>query len=208
MSRNPKDWERIKRIGLRSEVDTAEKYEHAVMVGLKQAQEYLVAKKAFVPSSSQIQFAHALAFGSVHDWAGEFRKVEIMAGTMLCAVPSQISADLRRLEILGREAFSSADPHKRLKAIAFHHATFEEIHPFLDGNGRIGRAIVAAQLALSFRRAVTLEMPRAHYIEALKVAQREFDFAPLAKVIGQELNLSKKHIREVTPERADLTHSK
>lgn len=61
---------------------------------------------------------------------------------------------------------------------AIAHLYFESIHPFEDGNGRIGRAIAEKALSQSLGRPVllslsrTIEADKASYYEALKQAQR------------------------------------
>ncbi|MGN7720312.1 Fic family protein [Chitinophaga sp. 22620] len=61
------------------------------------------------------------------------------------------------------------------------HLYFESIHPFEDGNGRIGRAIAEKALSQSLRRPVMLslskiiEKNRKAYYEALKKAQRSLE---------------------------------
>lgn len=61
---------------------------------------------------------------------------------------------------------------------AIAHLYFESIHPFEDGNGRIGRAIAEKALSQSLGRPVllslsrTIETDKAAYYEALKHAQR------------------------------------
>ena len=61
------------------------------------------------------------------------------------------------------------------------HLYFESIHPFEDGNGRIGRAIAEKCLAESFNRPLimslssTIEKDKKNYYQALKDAQRTLE---------------------------------
>lgn len=71
-------------------------------------------------------------------------------------------------------------PEALLKS-AIAHLYFESIHPFEDGNGRIGRAIAEKALSQSLGRPVllslskTLEANKQAYYDALKEAQRTLD---------------------------------
>jgi len=64
---------------------------------------------------------------------------------------------------------------------AIAHLYFESIHPFEDGNGRIGRAIAEKALLQTLRHRLlvslspTLELNRSAYYDALKEAQRTND---------------------------------
>lgn len=61
------------------------------------------------------------------------------------------------------------------------HLYFESIHPFEDGNGRIGRAIAEKCLSESLNRPVlmsissTIEQDKKHYYQSLKQAQRTLE---------------------------------
>ena len=71
-------------------------------------------------------------------------------------------------------------PEAVLKS-AIAHLYFESIHPFEDGNGRIGRAIAEKALSQSLDRPVmlslskTIEANKRAYYDALKEAQRTLD---------------------------------
>ncbi|WP_374164049.1 Fic family protein [Arcticibacter sp. MXS-1] len=71
-------------------------------------------------------------------------------------------------------------PEAVLKS-AVAHLYFESIHPFEDGNGRIGRAIAEKALSQSLGRPImlslskTIEANRNAYYDALKEAQRTLD---------------------------------
>ncbi|MBW8332319.1 MAG: Fic family protein [Prolixibacteraceae bacterium] len=64
---------------------------------------------------------------------------------------------------------------------AIAHLYFESIHPFEDGNGRIGRAIAEKALSQSLKRPVTLSLSKTieknkkDYYNALKEVQRSLD---------------------------------
>ena len=64
------------------------------------------------------------------------------------------------------------------------HVYFESIHPFEDGNGRIGRALSEKALSQGLSRPILLslsqaiEAKRKDYYQALKVAQRSIEITP------------------------------
>lgn len=67
---------------------------------------------------------------------------------------------------------------KPILRAAIAHLYFESIHPFEDGNGRIGRAIAEKALSQSIHRPVLFSLSKSiegnknHYYDALKAAQR------------------------------------
>ncbi|MEK6482322.1 Fic family protein [Catalinimonas sp. 4WD22] len=67
---------------------------------------------------------------------------------------------------------------------ALAHLYFESIHPFEDGNGRIGRAISEKVLSQGIKRPVllslsrTIESNKKAYYEALQTAQRSIEVTP------------------------------
>ncbi|MCD8540866.1 MAG: Fic family protein, partial [Leadbetterella sp.] len=71
-------------------------------------------------------------------------------------------------------------PEAILKS-AIAHLYFESIHPFEDGNGRIGRAIAEKALSQSLGRPImlshsqTIEANKKAYYDALKEAQGALD---------------------------------
>lgn len=75
----------------------------------------------------------------------------------------------------------SIDIKNALIKTSIAHLYFESIHPFEDGNGRIGRVIAEKCLAESFNRPVimslssTIEKDKKNYYEALKDAQKTLE---------------------------------
>ena len=81
---------------------------------------------------------------------GEFRKTQNWVGPAGCTLetatfvppaPDDLPAALRDLEVFLND---SDDPPLVLAGLA--HAQFETIHPFLDGNGRVGRLLITLLL--------------------------------------------------------------
>ena len=119
------------------------------------------------------------------------------------AEPMQVIAGAYGHEVVHYEAPPSADVPKEIEQFiqwynnstfplngeiaeavlksAVAHLYFESIHPFEDGNGRIGRAIAEQALSQSLGRPVmlslskTIEQNKATYYNELKSAQRSID---------------------------------
>ena len=67
---------------------------------------------------------------------GDYKKLANETGTMQTSTPKQTPKDMQRL----MEWYNSL-PEVTIKEIIEFHARFEKIHPFQDGNGRVGRMI-------------------------------------------------------------------
>lgn len=83
---------------------------------------------------------------------GEFRRIQNYIGTPRSRIasatyvpppPQEVPTAMQDLEVFLNDHNSSFDPLTRL-AVA--HYQFEAIHPFLDGNGRIGRLLITLSL--------------------------------------------------------------
>jgi Fic family protein len=77
---------------------------------------------------------------------GEYRRIPNWIGPPGCPIEEArfvpISAERLPEAMSAWERFAHADAPDRLIQIAVLHAEFESLHPFLDGNGRIGRMLV------------------------------------------------------------------
>jgi fido (protein-threonine AMPylation protein) len=140
-----------------------------------------------------IQHVHFLLFEKVHPWAGQYRtrgQLATIAG-FPAAEPERIVREIsmtlfQTSELMGAAA-ASGDGFQWLAAVAFFHARFERVHPFLDGNGRTGRSILAIQLEVLFGRLPGFEKQPA-YRAALRASAKS-DLAPLMNYLGTTAGL-------------------
>lgn len=170
-------------------------YEAAVMDGQLTVAAYLREINVFQKLRiKDFRYVDHLIFGGVHPWAGEFRvsgQMATIAGYP-AAEPQRIELELamalfQSVELM-TEAAHEEDGFGWLAALAFQHVRFERIHPFLDGNGRVGRSILTAQFATLFeRRPLFQDQPA--YRAALRAAAGK-DLAPLMNDLGITAGLS------------------
>jgi Fic family protein len=93
---------------------------------------------------------------------------------------SQVASEIARfIDWFGRTAPGGAKPLPTLTRAGIAHLHFESVHPFEDGNGRIGRGIAEKALAQSLGQptltalAATILARRKNYYEALEAANKQ-----------------------------------
>ena len=78
---------------------------------------------------------------------------------------------------------ASGEKVQLLAAMSFFHARFERVHPYIDGNGRSGRTVLAIQFERVFGCLPAFADQRG-YREAIRVTARG-DLKPFMRFLGQ-----------------------
>ncbi len=78
--------------------------------------------------------------------------------------------------------------------LALGHSHFEAVHPFSDGNGRVGRMIMSLQMAYTGRIPLYLsgfiEAEKRDYIRALESGQKKLNYGPMVEFICDAISAS------------------
>lgn len=114
---------------------------------LAKAIEYLSNNKSEPFSVELILKLHKTLLTDINNnFAGRFRFGDewVRVGTHIGANPKFVNGLMHELV----ENYNHDDDDYFLEKIAFFHAEFENLHPFCDGNGRIGRLLTNYQLQL------------------------------------------------------------
>jgi Fic family protein len=124
---------------------------------------------------------------------GQFRTREVWLGNLEGRIATHVQPprpdEVERLLVAlceeWRKSFSSLRTQAlKLNAIAVFHAKFLLIHPFLDGNGRVARALLMQQCLDLFDKAdMSLMNKGAEYYAALQAADAK-DYRPLGILIN------------------------
>jgi len=107
--------------------------------------EYLEARPNLELNIDNILLLHRMLIGGINDKiAGRFRQTNeyVRVGSYIAPAPGHVE---RLLTDLLHEYLSSHEIYF-IDSIGQFHTKFESIHPFVDGNGRIGRVLVNLQL--------------------------------------------------------------
>lgn len=113
---------------------------------LARVMEYIKSKSSQTELTKEyILLLHKMLIGNIDDRiAGRFRKIGeyVRVGTHVAPAPENVE---RMIEAILSEYASDHDSYFADKVAKFH-LEFETIHPFCDGNGRIGRVLINHQL--------------------------------------------------------------
>ena len=80
--------------------------------------------------------------------------------------------------------FEGTSVKENLEKIALTHIQFERIHPFKDGNGRVGRMILNQQLINNGLLPVTFSA-KGKYRQAFRIYDRNKDTSSIVHIIGK-----------------------
>jgi len=119
-------------------------------------------------SQEMILLLHRMLIGVIDDnIAGRFRKKGeyVRVGTHIAPAPEHVEQLIESALV----EYSSNHIAYFLDKIARFHLEFETIHPFNDGNGRIGRAVINYQLLrLGFPRVIIRDKEKKEYYRAFE----------------------------------------
>ena len=107
------------------------------------AVDYVIDQAASPLSEGMIKELHRIlktgTSDSVNDWfaVGGYKRLPNEVGGRKTTLPEDVAREIRRLF----DAHSPRSAHS-LEEIVDFHVSFERIHPFQDGNGRVGRLIM------------------------------------------------------------------
>ena len=91
--------------------------------------------------------AHAILGHRNEGWVRKAHDFSIIAKIKFGAEGSTLAKELWSLSSITQSIKGAVEGGSPIKAVAFYHVRFENIHPLHDGNGRVGRIIMAGQLS-------------------------------------------------------------
>ncbi len=143
----------------------------------------------FVVDEDLILSIHLRLMNGIIGDAGQYRKhaVRIMGAHVTLANWAKVPDLVREM---AKNLAKQSD--NIIEVLASTHATFEQIHPFSDGNGRVGRLIMLAQaLKSGLIPPLVVKERRYAYYKYLELAQTKGDYAPLELFIAESISFTK-----------------
>lgn len=142
-----------------------------------------------------LQELHASLFGGVRSHAGKYRDRGVGAehlefgpnrsahrNDVATLFKALLSDAWRECDAVGE--LSGTDRTLRTYEVAARvHARFIKIHPFEDGNGRVGRLLMNIILVRLGAQPVAIEVPRAEYYEVLNTVHKTGELRPLTDML-------------------------
>jgi Fic family protein len=148
---------------------------------------------------TELRQVHVMALGPVCDVAphpqagdderpGSFRRHDIESFPGGMKPPSWTDVPVRVDEWLAdAQTLRGLDAPHLPAELAWLHARFEQVHPFLDGNGRTGRLLLNLLLVrLGYPPAIIRKADRGRYLAALEQAD-EGDCGPLGEFLARAI---------------------
>ena len=123
---------------------------------------------------------HKILLSGINDsFAGRFRSGDewVRVGTHIGANPDFVNDLIYKLV----ESYNREDSREPISKISYFHNEFEYIHPFCDGNGRIGRILINQQLMKLNLPPIIIPARNKYqdYYPALDAYDKKTDLAPL-----------------------------
>ena len=124
---------------------------------------------------------------------GDYKKQENIAGNIETTAPKDVPIAMSKLLDSFHhvsEEYQDRSDGEKLRGIIDFHVKFEKIHPFQDGNGRVGRLVMFKSCLENHIMPFVIEdKNRPYYLQGLINYQRNFDKIQLTETILQEQDI-------------------
>jgi Fic family protein len=141
-------------------------------------------------SLDMMRLLHKMLISNIRDdIAGRFRTSDewVRVGSHIAAAPENITAFLHDM----LAAYKATTHESMIKRLSQFHLTFEHIHPFVDGNGRIGRVLNNYLLIREGYVPINIQfIDRARYYDAFEAFDKNGDTRIMEDIIGMALSSS------------------
>lgn len=114
--------------------------------------------------------------------SGKYKEIPNTIGNMQTAQPYEVTEKMKQL-ILDYHTI----PEKNIVDLILFHGNFEKIHPFQDGNGRVGRMIMFREcLKHTIDPFIIEEVKKTDYYNALNSLQKTNDYSAFVALVEKE----------------------
>lgn len=171
----------IMEMGIERNVAPREIYEAVNLANVIKEKKSLV-KNNKISTEIILKFHKLLLTNIDNEIAGRFRQTGeyVRVGTYIAPPPEKVS---ELIESTTLEYYSDIESYF-INKIAKYHLNFESIHPFIDGNGRIGRVLINYQLQeLDLPRIIIRNKERAIYYSAFNEYRAQKKYKTMSRVI-------------------------
>ena len=195
----PKTWEDVQAAGVLPGVDAKVYLQRYSENSRENVRPWLLSMPAVLSPGLTAEL-HRRQFGGITPWAGTWA-MQASIGEFFGSPQHRTTLELRMLEDQTRRLLKQIDPgnlNHVARVAAFAHARFESIHPFPDGNGRVGRLLLTHLIRHTTARAGLKQdgakgIIKGHhpdklaYVQALIEVRKTNNLAPLARHFQWEL---------------------
>jgi len=172
----------------------------AEALGVNEAIDFIRKTKEHM-SIDLIKNIHKIVFKNSKEFAGEFRKKgqEVIVRTGTGIIVHEGAPQSRVITLLNELIDWYNNHQKEYPAIllaAVIHNQFENIHPFADGNGRVGRVLLNNILLKNGLPPVNIDLKnQKEYYETLQSYEKEGNIRPTIELILKEYKNLKKLVK-------------
>jgi Fic family protein len=133
---------------------------------------------------------HKMLISNIRDdIAGRFRRADewVRVGNHIATDPSLVVEQLENMMI----AYQTSAQDSIITRIARFHLSFEHIHPFVDGNGRIGRVLNNYLLIREGHVPINIKfIDRSDYYDAFAAFDKKSDLSLMEQIVGKAITSS------------------